>query len=133
MVKEELVEGLKYAISKGESLPKAMMSFYNAGYLKKDIEEAARFLQTPQLAQTPVAQPLKKKSFRPFPKPAQKPISQSQLSPVVQRVSAYEKKSRKRGGMVIWILLFFLFLLLGVLIAVFLFRDELAEMLASIL
>ena len=135
MVREELVEGLKYAISKGESLPRAMMSFYNAGYLKKDIEEAARFLQSPHLLQTPITaqpQPVKGKLFYSSSKPVQQPVSQSR-QPVVQRVSAYEKKPKKRGGRVIWILSFFLLLLLGVLIAVFLFRDKLAEILASIL
>jgi len=142
MVREELVEGLKYAISKGESLPRAMMSFYNAGYLKKDIEEAARFLQSPHFSQTPITaqpprnpaqpQPVKRKLFHSSSKPVQQPVSQSR-QPVVQRVSAYEKKPKKRGGRVIWILSFFLLLLLGVLIAVFLFRDKLAEILGSIL
>lgn len=46
MVKEELVEGLKTAMIRGDSLQKAMFSFYNAGYKKADIEEAARFLQS---------------------------------------------------------------------------------------
>lgn len=142
MVREELVEGLKYAISKGENLPKAMMSFYNAGYLKEDIEEAARFLQSPQPPQTPVTsqpakktlKPVKKTVSQPSPKPSQQPIYQPPPSPVVQRVSSYEKKSKRRGGgLVIGILVFFLLLLLAVLIAVFLFRDELAEILGGIL
>ncbi len=46
MVKEELVEGLKTAMIRGDSLQKAMFSFYNAGYKKAEIEEAARFLQS---------------------------------------------------------------------------------------
>jgi len=39
---------LKYALHRGESLKQAMMSFYNAGYKKHDIEEAARNLHTQQ-------------------------------------------------------------------------------------
>jgi|SRR3989344_998479 len=45
MVNSEILSGLKYAISKGESLEKAMLSFYNAGYRKEEIEEAARIFQ----------------------------------------------------------------------------------------
>ncbi|MFW6233250.1 MAG: hypothetical protein ACOC3Z_01155 [Nanoarchaeota archaeon] len=46
MVKRELVEGLKIAIERGESTEKAMMSFYNSGYSKENIEEAARLLMS---------------------------------------------------------------------------------------
>ena len=44
-MKEDILEGLKSAVSKGESLRQAMQSFYNAGYKKGEIEEAARDLQ----------------------------------------------------------------------------------------
>jgi hypothetical protein len=117
MVKEEIIEGLKYAVAKGESLPKAMMSFYNAGYLKGDIEEAARALQAPQLPQT---------------QPLQQP-SQIGKVPKAQRVSAYGEKPKGMGKAMIMILVFFLILLLGILVAVFLFRDELAALLGNIL
>ncbi len=42
MVEEFLVQGLKNAVSKGETLKQAMMSFFNAGYDREDIEESAR-------------------------------------------------------------------------------------------
>jgi hypothetical protein len=117
MVKEEIIEGLKYAVAKGETLPEAMMSFYNAGYSKQDIEEAARALQAPQLLQTqPIQQP-----------------SQRVKVPKAQRVSAYEEKPKTMGKALIMVLVFFLILLLGILVAVFLFRDELADLLGSIL
>ena len=56
MVREEIVEGLRFAMSKGESLMKAMMSFYNAGYSKAEVEEAAKMLGKPSLqnVQSPV-------------------------------------------------------------------------------
>lgn len=41
-----IVEGLKHAISRGATLQQAMMSFYNAGYTKEEIEESARIIQT---------------------------------------------------------------------------------------
>ena len=44
-LKQALFEGLKRAVKKGEALRQAMMSFYNAGYPKEEIEEAARELQ----------------------------------------------------------------------------------------
>lgn len=39
---DDILGGLKAAIERGEPLKDAMMSFYNAGYAKEDIEEAAR-------------------------------------------------------------------------------------------
>jgi hypothetical protein len=130
MVKEEILEGLKYALAKGESLPQAMMSFYNAGYLKKDIEEAARVLQAPQLQPTqqptqPVQQPLQQQA-----QPGQLPQAPVK---VVQRVSEYRERPKTAGKAVILMLVFFLVLLLGVLVAVFLFKDELSELLGNIL
>lgn len=49
---EEILGGLKSAIERNESLKKAMMTFYNAGYKKEEIEEAARFL-----SQNPIPAP----------------------------------------------------------------------------
>lgn len=39
---EEIVGGLISALSRGESLEKAMMTFYNAGYQKGEIEDCAK-------------------------------------------------------------------------------------------
>jgi len=44
-MREDIFGGSKLAVSKGETLQQAMMSFYNAGYKKEDIEEAAKVLQ----------------------------------------------------------------------------------------
>lgn len=125
MVKEEILEGLKYAVAKGEPLAEAMMSFYNAGYLKEDVEEAARALQAPQLPQT-----------QQFIQPGQQQAQPGQLQApvrVVQRVSEYRERPKTAGKALIIILVFFLISLLGILVAVFLFRDELAELLGGIL
>lgn len=46
MVNQEILGGLRHALNRGESLEKSMFSFYNAGYKKEEIEEAARFLQS---------------------------------------------------------------------------------------
>ena len=130
MVKEEILEGLKYALAKGEPLPQAMMSFYNAGYLKKDIEEAARVLQVPQLQPIQqVAQPVQQQAQQQAQpgQPLQAPVR------VIQRVSEYKERPKTAGRALIILLVFFLIALLGVLVAVFLFKDELSELLGNIL
>ncbi len=50
MVNQEVFGGLVSALSRGEPLHGAMLSLFNAGYKKEDIEDAARLLQS----QTPV-------------------------------------------------------------------------------
>jgi len=45
MVREDILGGLRTALARGQSLRQAMMSFYNAGYIKQEIEEAARAVQ----------------------------------------------------------------------------------------
>jgi hypothetical protein len=44
MINETIFHGLIEALSRGESLQNAMFSFFNAGYSKKEIEDAAREL-----------------------------------------------------------------------------------------
>ena len=51
MVNEEILGGLRLVLNRGESLEKAMASFYNAGYRREEIEEAGKFIQN--LGQTP--------------------------------------------------------------------------------
>jgi len=46
MVNEEIVGGLMSALSRGEPLQKAMMTFYNSGYKKEEIEDAAKFVHS---------------------------------------------------------------------------------------
>ena len=43
MVNEEILGGIEAALLRGQSLRQAMISFYNAGYKKEEIEEAARY------------------------------------------------------------------------------------------
>ncbi len=81
MVNQEILEGLRTALARNYSLEEAMMSFWNSGYKKEAIEEAARALQqqtiaaqTPQ-AKSPAAQPPKPvankipQTIKPLPKP----------------------------------------------------------------
>lgn len=141
MVNEEILAGLKTALSKRESLQKAMMSFYNAGYKRNEIEEAARIVQfgeieedkkikkseqveEPVEALTPQPKPIKQET-RP-PKPKEK---------VIQRVSQYEEGKPKyiKGRIIIIFLIFLLFILIGALIGIFLFKDELINMFSKLI
>ncbi|MEK6847546.1 MAG: hypothetical protein AABX50_00280 [Nanoarchaeota archaeon] len=125
MAKEELVEGLKVAVSKGEPLEKAMMSFYNAGYLKEDIEAAAAaMVQFPAVIQGRF-QPQQTSSVQAKPLI---PTSQE----VIQRASGYGKKPSRSGALITIILFIMLLLLLGVLVGVILFKDELSSYLGSL-
>ena len=89
MVDIILFEGLKEALERGDSLQRAMMSFYNAGYSREAIEEAARELQIQQqrqqiIQQVPYSpQPVKKE----IPKPKQQPPTA--VPQAIQRVSNY--------------------------------------------
>ena len=49
MANEEILGGLKTALERGESMKRAMMTFFNAGYPKAEIEEAARVLQSEKI------------------------------------------------------------------------------------
>jgi len=44
MVNEEIFGGLKSALERGSSLEKAMLTLFNSGYKREEIEEAARGL-----------------------------------------------------------------------------------------
>jgi len=154
MPKEEIVEGLKAAIARGESLNRAMMSFYNSGYPKQDVEDAARIVDSPQLPQTQISQPQQFNSpiqqnpqnlqvqneelkaqpethYAPKPSYPQYESQSQQFQPLqqpqtIQKVSNYGGKPSFLGAVAIFVLVFFLLVLVGFLIAVFLFKEELA-------
>jgi hypothetical protein len=165
---EEILGGLKAATSRGETLKEAMMTFYQAGYDKAEIEEAARAylsqtqgqsnvnpaqrIQTPSSNTKPVEKKKeekkglfkKKKPLLPAkmnPTPS-KPQAKAAFSPPkvqekksMQRVSNYEppKKKVKSAGKGLTILLgIILFLLLGALAAVILFKAELVNFFNSL-
>ena len=156
MVKEDIIAGLKSAVSRGESLENAMMSFFNSGYLRQDIEEAAISMRAPQLPSqtTIIPQQETKTSFVPIPpkiistaKIQQTPVQektsepiQQKVSPettkqepkVVQKVSDYFKKSSKMNSALIFSLVFFLLILIGSLVATFIFKEQASAFLNKI-
>lgn len=150
MVKEDLVHGLLHATQKGESLEKAMMSFYSAGYSKEDIEEAAKEVVRIKSHPTQIQQPIKKekKSFfkkkkteaKPAIKPqvqkkpeSVQPVAQKVLPnnsttkpvapPIAQKVSKYEGKSLKSKRLLIEILIVVIFLILAGIVGLIFYGD----------
>lgn len=145
MVNEEILYSLRAAVAKGEPLKKAMMSFYNAGYPKKDIEEAARALQTPQFQVIPQTKP-QHTQLKPVSQPAQQPpqtqpVNPSSIQPFyqqppviqTQKISNYAEKPKPMGMIITFILIFFLLVLVGILVAVFLFKNEISNFFNSVL
>ena len=143
MVNEEILGGLKAALEKGQQLREAMLSFYNSGYNKEEIEEAARALiqietekrkerhelinrQMKHLKKTG----LNNKSLTPSPEYSVNPQALMPLEPgqqyqTVQKVSSYEEKKKINIKIIIWAI--FLTMALAGLIFVFLFRNEIVN------
>jgi len=117
MAREELVEGIRMATEKGESLKDAMMSFLNAGYLKEDIEDAARIVQSG----------ISIKEEKPLQKPAEESVEKITISEnipsapaTVQKISDYSGKEDSKMNPQKKRLLIALLVFLGV-IGIFLF------------
>ncbi|MFH1787548.1 MAG: hypothetical protein ABH811_02045 [archaeon] len=104
-----IIEGLKRALARGQSLENAMHSFYNSGYTTEEIEEAADALQNIKVKQIPQTQ-LNKSS--------------------PQRVSNYGQKKQKPRStrkVAIVLLLMLLTLLLGTIVYLFLFKGQVLD------
>lgn len=89
MINEEIVGGLKNALERGDSLKSAMISFYNAGYDKKEIEESAATL---------LNYPITKPGFK-TPTPEVKKV-ETKVEPIpapkiIQKVSQYGEEKPK--------------------------------------
>jgi len=136
MVREDIFEGLKSGLARGKSLQESMQSFYNSGYDKKEIEEAAKLLLSNKsqghIPNEPIAkQPVKiaQQPQRINPQtPVQKQIIQAQnIARVNQPVSYYntQPRNKKKSGLGIIILLIVILLVLfGALIAVFMLKED---------
>jgi len=105
MTAEEVLVGLKTAISKGESKESAMQSFINAGYSPQEVQEAgakvnmgvSEKLAPPVNAPIAQAQPQKKKGFSLFKKKTPAAVTpQPPTTPVTQEApTTPQTKSKK--------------------------------------
>jgi cobalamin biosynthesis Mg chelatase CobN len=154
MVNEEIVGGLKNALERGDSIKRAMMTFFNAGYDKKEIEDAAATLlnyssetksitnppepeskkaentediSTPQIIQkvSKYGEDIKTKQI---PKP--KEVLPNIKKPI-QKDSPSQTMTSKEKAIII-ILICLLIFLVGLLLTIFLFRQELIDFISSL-
>jgi hypothetical protein len=143
MIVENISEGLKLAVSKGETLQQAMQSFYNAGYKKENIESAARLLtpnvtyptqpkentipqKQPLILQQPQLKPVQKISSYGQPLPQQ----QFPLPPKpVQKISSYGQSQKQKNPKVIMIILVIILLIVfgGAIGGILFFRESIIE------
>ena len=123
MPKEEIIAGLKQAVSRGSTLGKAKQSFINAGYNPEEVEEAASFLGTGTITK-----------YTQFQKPQQKIQSQEtkqKPTPLPQTQTAKQQKSRKfKKALIIFILFLIIVVLAGMF---FLFKDELLGFVSNLI
>lgn len=143
---ENISEGLKMAVSKGESLQQAMQSFYNAGYKKENIESAARLLGTsnvmqpikPKEIKIPQKQPLilKQPQFKPVQKVSsygQLPQQQLPLPPKpVQKVSGYGVKQTNPKIIMVTLVIILLVVFGGSIWGILFFRETVIEFFNSL-
>ena len=151
MINEELVGGLKSALERGYSLEKAMLTLFNSGYKREEIEEAARNLLEfrPEIQiQSPIKTMPKGTEIKPVspvlttPAKAKSvqelraqimPMPPTQLQKPIQKVSNYEKSDEtSRETAVIVVLVFLLIFLVGLLGGILVFRQQLIDFLNSL-
>jgi len=118
MVNEQIVEGLRLALSRGYTLEQAMMSFFNAGYKKEDIEEAARALSTHP--EHPLSHPEKE-----IPEHLKRPEEK-------KKISKYEEKTKPKGKLITILLIIFLFIIIATIVGIFIFKQELIDFFARL-
>ncbi|MDP2628807.1 MAG: hypothetical protein Q8P15_02835 [Nanoarchaeota archaeon] len=135
MVKQDIFEGLKLAIAKGETLQHAMQSFYNAGYKKQDIEEAARALQMEQAGYSQQPEPVQQQIS-----PKTQTTAQSNEKPkgtlggffqklIPSKQNQQQKQEKDKPEKVAIILLaIVLFVLIAGLVIVLLFKEQIANL-----
>jgi len=140
MSNQEIIGGIRSAVERGENLKSAMMTFYQAGYSKIEIEEAAKAYlsqtgKVPEMSMKRIQETKDNSKKKPLPIPA--PNSKNNSTPIPapkkiidkkipQNVSGYGKiKPRKENSKALTLTLIIILgmLLLG-LVLVFLFKDE---------
>lgn len=148
MTNQEIIGGLRSAIERGENLKDAMMTFYQAGYSKIDIEDAAKAYlsqtgKVPEVAsgkrlQSP-AVPIAKKKQGEIPKPETpekkgapatipKPETpeKKKTPQIISKYGEIKKKSESSKSLTITLVVILGLLLVG-LALVFLFKTEFVD------
>jgi hypothetical protein len=113
MVNEAILGGLRIAMTHKFSLKDAMQSFYNSGYDKKEVEEAAQIIFNEQ--QRPEVKQVVEKTKTLGKKVEAKPLKSS-VQP--------KKPSSKKIGLII-LLVGILVILVGIVTFLIIFKDKL--------
>lgn len=147
MVNQDIVGGLKSALTRGYSMDEAVLSFLNAGYKQKEIEEASESLRSqlgnivdwsPQPIwtleeeeqvkhQPELEYPIKEK-----PVILQKPQPAQPKQVVTKGVAAYTTANTARITSITIILAILLVVLLGILGLMYLFRTQIIDFFNSL-
>jgi len=132
MSNSEILEGLKYAIARGESISQAINTFVSAGYPKIEVEDAANELQSqPQEQPTNYSSP--QSSLSPSSPQSIKQTSQKpQTSQIASKYDSPAKPSIFHSNVFVIILVVILFMLLGLLAGLFLFKQQVIDFFGSL-
>ena len=130
---EEIAEGIKFAMSKGETLQQAMQSFYNAGYSRQEVEEAARSLQNQLHIESERGIHAVHPNFGPM-QQNQKNGNENSEASSAQKVSSYESATQEenpRKKMIVLVSILLVVLLL-VFAGIFFFRGYLLQLFGNL-
>jgi len=140
MVNEDIIGGLRSALTRGYSLDEAVLSFLNAGYKQKEIEEASQVLQSQITGADLSAQPiwtLEEEQIKHQPEGSlvkeKAVVLQKQFSPalpkqvVTKGVAAYTNVNTSRITTITIVLVILLVVLLGILGLMYLFRTQIID------
>lgn len=157
MSKEDILGGIKNAVSRGWTLKDAMQSFYNAGYPKEEIDQAAReFLSQNSPNNKPVQnqQTQPQKQIQPqqiIPSPPQpsvkpfipqqtfssmqsaqsnQPIQSNQTNTPMQTQKPEIQQSNGKFGWIVFLIIL-LVALIGLAVVLFIFKDRIIELINS--
>ena len=127
-INQGILEGLKHAIARGESLQYAITTFQNAGYPEAEIQAAASALKVDTAAQGKSVKTLQK------PKPKIPGGKEPPPPKKSKKVSLYEepKESIFRNKWFVIILIIALVILLAALGTLFFFRDQFIDFFAKL-
>jgi len=149
MVNEDILGGIETGVAKEQSIESIMISFFNAGYPREDIEWAAKsfLLNQPKIV---AANPAKPKPINPVKTSSENSLQKSKIfsffrskfkssetpfmkKPYVeQNVSKYDQASQFKERILLIGLVLSLILLLAILAGIFVFKEELANFINSL-
>jgi hypothetical protein len=122
-MRDEIVAGIRNALDRGYSLQQAVQSFINAGYNPSEVNEAAETFSGASHIAFGTETPANKQMFFAQPRSNQ----QMQNIPMQALPQMIEQEPKAKGRGIIIALVIILVLLLGVLAASIIFRDQILQ------